>query len=103
MDANNDQVVPEMPLQLPQLRDHVDAIDSAIRPELEQDNPASQIIQRQRPFNVYPVEAGGETRSPGGDIELLHVSSPPEHFRAVARLATAPLMPAPYGRRSAAP
>ena len=49
VDADDDQFVGKLVLELPQLREDVQAVDSAVGPEVEQDQLAAQIGQRQRP------------------------------------------------------
>jgi hypothetical protein len=50
-------------LDLPQLRKNMNAVDSAIRPEVEQDHVSAQLGQTKRiPTSVKPVEALWEFR-----------------------------------------
>lgn len=61
MDADHDQFVAELLLQRAELVDHVQAVDAAERPEVEQDDAAAQIGQGQ-------VAAGGV--QPAATLEL---------------------------------
>ena len=48
-------------LEIPQLRDYMDAVDSAVRPEVQQDDLPAQIRERYLPTaSVDPVEVVGE-------------------------------------------
>ena len=63
--ADDHDVPRESALELPQLREDVQAIDSAVRPEIQQDHFAAEGIQRQRsPTRIYPIEVGRKRRSP---------------------------------------
>jgi hypothetical protein len=49
MNADDDQFTGEFTFQLPQLREDVEAVDSAVGPEVEDDQLAAQVGERERP------------------------------------------------------
>ncbi len=50
-------------IELPQLRKYVDAVDSAIRPEVEDEDPPTQLLERERAAaRIDPVEHVREAR-----------------------------------------
>src|SRR5687768_10194848 len=54
-------------LELPQLRKHMDAVDSAVGPEVEEQHLAAEIGEREAPTaGVQPVEGVGEIWSADG-------------------------------------
>ena len=63
MDPDDDDVVRIPLLDLPQLRKDVNAVDSAIGPEIEENDLATQILDAQLlTTRVNPVEARREVR-----------------------------------------
>src|SRR5450756_1853903 len=62
MDADYDQRVSELGLEVLKVGDDVLAVDAAKRPEVEQDGLALEFIQRQWAFHVEPREAAGNGR-----------------------------------------
>ena len=80
MNSNYNDLGFEPFFQLPQLRKYVNAVDSPIGPEVEQEDLAPQIGQSERAvFGVYPVqvrwEIGGANRGFGGGVRG-HQSKP---------------------------
>jgi hypothetical protein len=58
MNTDDDDIICILFFDLPQLRKDVYAVDSAIRPEVEQYDFPAQRLQRQRfASRMYPVEA----------------------------------------------
>ena len=71
VDAYDDQRVSKFLFELPQLRENVNAIDSTVRPEIEQDDLSSQVDEPQRLIaRVNPVEIGSEFRRSNGGCFL---------------------------------
>ena len=60
MNADDGQYVAKLGLETVQVRDDVDAVDAAIRPEVEQDDAPLEIGDRQRLVDVDPVQIGRE-------------------------------------------
>ena len=58
VNADDHQLAAVLSLQLPQLRDDVQTVDSAEGPEVEHHDLAAQLAQRQRAIGVDPVQAG---------------------------------------------
>jgi hypothetical protein len=56
VDADRDQHIAVALFELPQLRKYVETVDSAVGPEIEQDELAAQVAQRQRSCNIDPIE-----------------------------------------------
>jgi len=80
MNSNYNDLGFELFFQLPQLRKYVNAVDSPIGPEVEQEDLASHVSQSERAvFGVYPVqirrEIGGANRGPGRGVRG-HQSKP---------------------------
>jgi hypothetical protein len=72
MDPDDRQVVREFAFEIPQLRNDVDAIDSAVGPEVENDDFAAQLPDRQR-RRIEPLEIGRKFRSANGaGVEIWH-------------------------------
>src|SRR5262245_65428865 len=59
MDANHDQVVGKLVFELFQLRQDMHAVDAAIRPEVEQDEFAFEVLFRQWP-GIEPGDCVGK-------------------------------------------
>lgn len=65
MHSNDNNVVGILLFDLPQLRQNVNAVDSAIGPEIEEDHTATQALERERlSTGVNPVETRRKLRSP---------------------------------------
>jgi len=60
MHADDDQLSAVLLLEALEIRNDVQAVDAAVRPEIEQDDLAAKRLQRQRRRDVEPGEAGGE-------------------------------------------
>ncbi len=60
VNAYHHQFVSVPGLQRVKVGDDVDAVDTAVRPEVEQHDLAAQFLQRQGPVGVYPVEPNRE-------------------------------------------
>jgi hypothetical protein len=58
-------------LELPQLRKHMNAVDSAVRPEVEEQHLAAEVSEREPPTTgVQPVERVGKVRgSDSGGVD----------------------------------
>ena len=76
VDADHDEFGSKFVFELPQLREDVQAVDSAVGPEVEHDEFPAQPLDRQR-FAVDPLEPFRELRcsySPSKAIRHLHHS-----------------------------
>ncbi len=62
MDPDNYELVWKLLTKPAQLRDVVEAVNSAIGPELEQNELPAEFLQRQRTRRVEPFKSGGELR-----------------------------------------
>ena len=60
MHTDDDQLSAVLLLEALEVRNDVQAVDAAVRPEIEQDDFAAKRLQRQGRRDVEPVEAGGE-------------------------------------------
>lgn len=61
--TDDDERVCEFLFELPQLRKNVNAVDSTVRPEIEQDDFPPQVDEPQRPFAcVNPIQVRWEFR-----------------------------------------
>jgi hypothetical protein len=71
MHTDDDERVAIFLLEPAQLGDDVHAVDATVGPEVEQDDFAAQLFQRQRPRDVQPVNgpvsSGAWMRSSGTD------------------------------------
>ena len=64
MHADDRNLVWKPFFELQQLREDVNAVDSAVSPEIEQEDLASKVSQSERaPAGVYPVEPSGKLGS----------------------------------------
>jgi hypothetical protein len=63
VNADHDQFVRECVFEVPQLRDDVVAIDSAVGPKVENDDLAAEVGHRQR-LGVEPLQPGRKLRRP---------------------------------------
>jgi hypothetical protein len=63
VDANDHQFVGVFLLQFPQLRKDVDAVDSTIGPEVQDNNLPRQIGLGQRTVCIHPLQTNGKFRS----------------------------------------
>ena len=64
--TDHDQPRAEAVLQASQLLGHVDAIDAAVGPEIQDDHPATQVASRQGTGHVQPVETLGQAQGRTG-------------------------------------
>src|SRR3954463_10208022 len=63
MDSDDDNVIRIAFLDLPQLRKNVDAVDSPVGPEIEQNHLPAQFLDAQRlTTSVNPVQTSGKVR-----------------------------------------
>lgn len=73
VDADDDERVCEFFFEPPQLRKNVNAVDSPIRPEIEQDDLSPQVDEPQRPVaGMNPVQVRRKFRGSnrGGFLEV---------------------------------
>ena len=67
VNANHGEIVWKLVLELPQLREDMDAVDSAIGPEVEQQHLPAKVSEREpSSARVDPVERVGEIGSADG-------------------------------------
>ena len=67
VNANHGEIVRKLLLELPQLREDMDAVDSAIGPEVQQQHPPAKVSEREpSSAGVDPVERIGEIGSANG-------------------------------------
>ncbi len=71
VDADRDQRLAERRLELPDPRQHVQAVDSAVGPEVEQDDPAAKILPGRRSHDVEPLEVFRKRRC-ADDLRAWH-------------------------------
>ncbi len=77
MDADDEELIVEVGFEIPQLRDDVQAVDSAVGPEIENDELASQVGDLQRALGVEPGQPIRELgRTDGSRVHARHSSSP---------------------------
>ncbi len=62
MDTDDDEFFRKAFFQVAQLRDVVQTVDSAERPELEQDDLAAQFFEGERAGGIEPYQARNEFR-----------------------------------------
>ena len=61
MHADHDQrIVPVALLEIVQDREHVHAVDAAVRPEIEHHHLPAQLLDRERPIGIQPRRGAGE-------------------------------------------
>ena len=65
MDADHHNLIGILLFQLLQVRNDVHAVDAAVRPEIEQYDFASQVLEPDRRVGIDPIQSGRKLRRIG--------------------------------------